>query len=101
AGEHLVPLGCAATLREGSDVTLVSYAKTVQHCVAAADTLAEQGISTEIIDLRSLKPLDEAAIIASVRKTGRIVVVHEASRLCGVGAQVAAIVAEHAFESLR
>ncbi|MCC4113857.1 alpha-ketoacid dehydrogenase subunit beta [Aromatoleum toluclasticum] len=101
AGEHLVPLGCAATLREGSDVTLVSYAKTVQHCVAAADTLAEQGISAEIIDLRSLKPLDEAAILASVRKTGRIVVVHEASRLCGVGAEVAAFVAEHAFEALR
>ncbi|NMG27554.1 alpha-ketoacid dehydrogenase subunit beta [Aromatoleum evansii] len=101
AGEHVVPLGRAATLREGRDVTLVSYAKTVHHCVAAAEMLAGQGISAEVIDLRSLKPLDEAAILASVRRTGRIVVVHEASRLCGVGAEVAALVAEHAFDALK
>lgn len=101
AGEHLVPLGRAATLREGRDVTLVSYAKTVHHCVAAADMLAGQGISAEVIDLRSLKPLDEAAILASARRTGRVVVVHEASRLCGVGAEVAALVAEHAFDALQ
>lgn len=100
-GEHVVPLGRAATLREGHDVTLVSYAKTVHYCVAAADTLAGEGISAEVIDLRSLKPLDEAAILASVRKTGRVVVVHEASRLCGVGAEVAALVAEHAFDALK
>ena len=100
-GEHVVPLGRAATLREGRDVTLVSYAKTVHYCVAAADTLAGEGISAEVIDLRSLKPLDEAAILASVRKTGRVVVVHEASRLCGVGAEVAALVAEHAFDALK
>lgn len=100
-GEHVVPLGRAATLREGRDVTLVSYAKTVQHCMAAADTLAGQGISAEVIDLRSLKPLDEAAILASARKTGRVVVVHEASRLCGVGAEVAALIAEHAFDALK
>ncbi|NMF98678.1 pyruvate dehydrogenase complex E1 component subunit beta [Aromatoleum toluolicum] len=101
AAEHLVPLGRAATLRAGRDVTLVSYAKTVHYCVAAADTLAGQGISAEVIDLRSLKPLDEAAILASVRRTGRVVVVHEASRLCGVGAEVAALVAEHAFDALQ
>ncbi|HJV28048.1 MAG TPA: pyruvate dehydrogenase complex E1 component subunit beta [Aromatoleum sp.] len=100
-GEHLVPLGHAATLREGRDVTLVSYAKTALHCVAAADALAQQGISAEVLDLRSLKPLDEAAILASVRKTGRVLVVHEASRLCGVGAEVAALVAEHAFAALK
>ena len=101
AGEHLVPLGRATTLRAGRDVTLVSYAKTVHYCVAAADTLAGQGISAEVIDLRSLKPLDEAAILASARRTGRVVVVHEASRLCGVGAEVAALVAEHAFDALQ
>jgi pyruvate dehydrogenase E1 component beta subunit len=100
-GEHVVPLGRAATLRTGHDVTLVSYAKTIQGCVAAAETLAARGISAEVIDLRSLKPLDEAAILASVRKTGRVVVVHEASRLCGVGAEVAALVAEHAFDALK
>ena len=69
-GEALVPLGQAAVRREGSDVTLISYAKTVHTCLAAAEALAEQGVSAEVIDLRSLKPLDEATILASVRKTG-------------------------------
>ncbi len=96
-----IPLGKAAVRREGRDVTLVSYAKTVGTCMAAADTLAGAGIDAEVIDLRSLKPLDEAAILRSVAKTGRLVVVHEASRLCGVGAEIAALVAEKAFASLR
>jgi pyruvate dehydrogenase E1 component beta subunit len=101
AGEHVVPLGKAAVLREGNDVTLVSYGKTVHHCLQAAETLAAQGITTEVIDLRSLKPLDEAAILASVAKTGRLVVVHEANRLCGIGAEIAALVAEQAFARLK
>lgn len=96
-----IPLGKAAVRREGRDVTLVSYAKTVGTCMAAADTLAAAGIDAEVIDLRSLKPLDEAAILRSVAKTGRLAVVHEASRLCGVGAEIAALVAEKAFASLR
>ncbi|AWB08953.1 alpha-ketoacid dehydrogenase subunit beta (plasmid) [Azospirillum humicireducens] len=96
-----IPLGKAAVRREGRDVTLVSYAKTVGTCMAAADTLAGAGIDAEVIDLRSLKPLDEDAILRSVAKTGRLVVVHEASRLCGVGAEIAALVAEKAFASLR
>ena len=96
-----IPLGKAAVRREGRDVTLVSYAKTVGTCMAAADTLAAAGIDAEVIDLRSLKPLDEAAILRSVAKTGRLVVVHEASRLCGVGAEIAALVSEKAFTSLR
>ncbi|PWB40524.1 MAG: alpha-ketoacid dehydrogenase subunit beta [Rhodocyclales bacterium] len=100
-GEHVVPLGKAATLRAGRDVTLISYAKTVNHCLQAADDLAKAGISAEVIDLRSLKPLDEKAILASARKTGRVLVVHEASRMCGVGAEVAAIVAEKAFDALK
>ena len=99
--EHLVPIGRAAVLREGADVTLVSYAKTVGHCLQAAEKLAEEGVSAEVIDLRTLKPLDEATVLASVRKTGRLVVVHEAGRLCGVGAEVAAIVSEKAFDALR
>ncbi|KAA0577057.1 pyruvate dehydrogenase complex E1 component subunit beta [Azospirillum sp. Sh1] len=98
---HAIPLGKAAVRREGRDVTLVSYAKTVGTCMAAADTLAAAGIEAEVIDLRSLKPLDEDAILRSVAKTGRLVVVHEASRLCGVGAEIAALVAEKAFTSLR
>lgn len=96
-----IPLGQAALRREGDDVTLVSYAKTVGTCLAAADRLAEAGITADVLDLRSLKPLDETAILRSVAKTGRLVVVHEASRLCGVGAEVAALVAEKAFASLR
>ncbi|PWC89291.1 pyruvate dehydrogenase complex E1 component subunit beta [Azospirillum sp. TSO5] len=96
-----IPLGKAAVRREGRDVTLVSYAKTVGTCMAAADTLAAAGVNAEVIDLRSLKPLDEDAILRSVAKTGRLVVVHEASRLCGVGAEIAALVAEKAFASLR
>ncbi|MBP1771910.1 MAG: acoB2 [Holophagaceae bacterium] len=99
--EVLIPLGQAAVRRKGTDVTLISYAKTVHTCLAAAETLAEQGISAEVIDLRTLKPLDEATLLASVRKTGRAVVVHEASRLCGVGAEVAAILSEKAFDHLK
>jgi pyruvate/2-oxoglutarate/acetoin dehydrogenase E1 component len=100
-GEHLVPIGKAAVLREGADVTLVSYAKTVHKCLEAASALQEQGVSAEVIDLRSLKPLDEETVLASVRKTGRAIVVHEASAMCGVGAEVAAIVAEKAFGALK
>lgn len=100
-GDHVVPLGKAAIVRRGRDVTLVSYAKTVHTCMAAAARLAEEGVSAEVIDLRSLKPLDEATIIASARRTGRVIVVHEAGGPCGVGAEVAAIVAERAFAALR
>jgi pyruvate dehydrogenase E1 component beta subunit len=97
----VVPIGKAAIRRAGADVTLISYAKTVQTCLDAANALQEQGVSAEVLDLRSLKPLDEAAILASVRKTGRAVVVHEAAGPCGVGAEVAAIVAEKAFGALK
>ena len=100
-GDHVVPIGKAATRREGSDVTLISYAKTVHTCLAAAETLGEQGVSAEVIDLRSLKPLDEEAILASVRKTGRAIVVHEAAAPCGVGAEISAILAEKAFGALK
>jgi pyruvate dehydrogenase E1 component beta subunit len=100
-GDHVIPLGKAAVRREGSDVTLISYGKTVRACEAAATQLTEKGISAEVLDLRSLKPLDEEAILASVRKTGRVLIVHEANRMCGVGAEVAAIVAEKAFDALR
>ncbi|WP_088278485.1 alpha-ketoacid dehydrogenase subunit beta [Ideonella sp. A 288] len=100
-GEHLVPIGQAAVRRRGRDVTLVSYAKTVAECLQAAHTLAERGIEAEVIDLRTLKPLDTDTVLASVRKTGRLVVVHEAAAPCGVGAEVAAIVADRAFAALK
>jgi len=101
AGDHVTPIGEAAIRREGTDVTLVSYAKMVHTCIAAAETLGAAGISAEVLDLRSLKPFDEAAVLASVRKTGRVVVVHEASRTCGVGAEIAATVADKAFDALK
>lgn len=101
AGEHVVPLGRAAVLRSGRDVTLVSYSKTVGHCLTAAQELAELGVDAEVIDLRTLKPLDEATLLRSVRKSGRLVVVHEAAAPCGVGAEIAALVSEQAFEALK
>jgi pyruvate/2-oxoglutarate/acetoin dehydrogenase E1 component len=99
--EHIVPLGSARIRREGTDVTIISYAKMVNTSLQAAEELAAKGISAEVIDLRTLKPLDEATILASARKTGRVIIVHEASRMCGVGAEVSAIIAEHAFSSLK
>ncbi len=101
AGEHVATIGAAALRRSGRDVTLVSYAKTVGHCLSAAEQLAGQGISAEVIDLCTLKPLDAATILRSVRKTGRLVVVHEAAAPCGLGAEVAAIASEHAFDALK
>jgi acetoin:2,6-dichlorophenolindophenol oxidoreductase subunit beta len=98
--EYLVPLGKAAIARKGSDVTLVSYGKTVNLCLEAADQLADGGFSAEVIDLRTLKPLDEGTVLRSVHKTGRLIIVHEANRLCGIGAEIAAMVSEKAFDAL-
>jgi pyruvate dehydrogenase E1 component beta subunit len=100
-GEHLVPLGEACVRRSGRDLTLISYSKAVHACVAAAQQLEGMNVSAEVLDLRTLKPLDEAAILASVRKTGRVLIVHEASGPCGVGAEIAALVAEKAFRALK
>ncbi len=97
----LVPIGQAALRRAGRDVTLVSYAKTVGTCLAAAQTLADEGIEAEVIDLRTIKPWDRAAVLGSVSKTGRLVVVHEAAGPFGVGAEVAAVVAAEAFDALK
>lgn len=99
--DFVVPLGKAAVRRDGTDVTLVSYAKTVAVCEQAAVQLEAHGIAAEVIDLRSLKPLDELTVLESVRKTGRLAVVHEASGLCGLAAEIAALAATKAFASLR
>lgn len=99
--EHIVPLGRAAVRRAGNDVTLVSYAKTVGVCEQAAEQLAGEGVSAEVIDLRTLKPLDQDTVLRSVRKTGRLVVVTEASGLCGLAAEIAAVAATKAFDALR
>lgn len=100
-GEHIVPLGKAAVLREGKDVTIISWSKMVHDCMMAADILADKGIDAEVIDLRTIKPLDEETILKSVAKTGHLVIAHEATRICGFGAEVAAVVAEKAFGELK
>jgi pyruvate/2-oxoglutarate/acetoin dehydrogenase E1 component len=98
-GEYVVPLGKARTAREGSDVTLIAYGAMVPLCEKVADELAAEA-SCEVIDIRSLRPLDEEAILASVTKTGRVVIVHEAPRTVGFGAELAALIAEKAIFSL-
>jgi len=96
-----IPLGKANVLREGGDVTLISYSRTVHDCCAVAEKLAKEGIQVEVIDLRTISPLDEATLLKSVAKTGRAVVVHEAVRKFGVGAEIAALLNEHLFGQLK
>lgn len=97
---HIVPLGKAAIRRVGADITLVSYGQTVYHCLSAADALAQHGIDAEVIDLRSLVPLDEETVFASLGKTNRIVVVNEAPMTCGFAGELLARVTEKAFHLL-
>lgn len=99
-GEHLVPIGKADVKREGTDVTLICHSKTVAVALKAADQLAEQNVSAEVVDLRSLRPLDETAIVASVAKTNRAVVVEEGWPHAGIGAQVVDIIQRDAFDHL-
>lgn len=99
-GEHLVPLGKAAIRREGDDVTIVTWGWMTNTVMKAAQTLSESGISAEVIDLRTLVPLDTETILNSVRKTGCIVVVEEAAKMGGFSAQISALVAEEAITSL-
>jgi pyruvate dehydrogenase E1 component beta subunit len=96
-GEYLIPLGVADIKRPGTNLTLVSFGRMVDVSLAAARTLEKEGVSAEVIDLRSLQPLDEEAILASVRKTGHLVIVHEAPVRGGFGGEVAAVVAEKAL----
>jgi pyruvate dehydrogenase E1 component beta subunit len=98
-GEHVVPLGKARLAREGDDVTLVAYGSMVPLCEQAADALDD--VSVEVLDIRTLKPLDEDALLASAAKTGRVVIVQEAPRVCGFAAELAAILAEKAILDLR
>lgn len=96
-----LPLGRCFTLREGADITLVSWGAMITETLAAADVLAEQGIHCEVIDVASISPLDLDTILASVRKTGRLVIIHEAPRTGGVGADISASVAEQALVDLQ
>ena len=95
-----LPLDTCFLLRDGTDVTLVSWGGALQETLAAADRLAEEGIAAEVIDVATLKPLDMDSILTSVAKTGRCVIVHEAARTSGFGAEIAANIAEHGLYSL-
>lgn len=99
-GDVRVPLGQACIARPGSDVTVAAYGSAVQTALEAAASLEEEGISLEVVDLRSLVPLDRETLLSSVARTGRFVAVHDATRFCGYGAELAALVAEEAFASL-
>jgi 2-oxoisovalerate dehydrogenase E1 component beta subunit len=99
-GDHLVPIGKAAVRREGRDLTILSYAAMVHTSLEAAEQLAKEGIDVEVIDLRTLLPLDREAIIASVKKTSKLLVVHEDTKTGGIAGEIAAIVCEGAFEDL-
>lgn len=100
-GEYIVPIGQAAVRREGDDITVISYGLMMHLCLQAADELAQEtGIQAEVIDLRTLRPLDTATILTSVRKTGKVLIVHEANKMGGVGAEVAAVICEEALFDL-
>lgn len=96
-GEHTLPIGRARVAREGSEMTAIAYGSAVHLALEAAEQLGED---IEVIDLRSLCPLDREAILASARKTGKVLIAHEATRSCGAGAEVAALIGEEAFEDL-
>ncbi|HRE60555.1 MAG TPA: pyruvate dehydrogenase complex E1 component subunit beta [Micropepsaceae bacterium] len=98
--DYIVPIGKARVVKPGRDVTLVSFSITMGLILQAADELAKSGIDAEVIDLRSLRPLDAETIINSVKRTNRIVVVEEGWPACGIGAEIAALVNEHAFDDL-
>jgi len=98
--DYVVPIGRAKIARSGNDVTLVAWSMGMTYALKAADELAKDGISAEVIDLRTLKPMDIDTIVESVKKTGRIVTVEEGWRQSGVGAEIAAQVVEHAFDWL-
>ncbi len=98
--EYTLPLGQADVKRRGEDLTVVTYGLTLHYCLEAAEQVAAEGIDVEVVDLRTLKPLDKETVLTSVRKTGKLLIVHEDNITGGVGAEVAALVAEHAFEHL-
>ncbi|NJN16633.1 MAG: alpha-ketoacid dehydrogenase subunit beta [Oscillochloris sp.] len=96
----IVPIGQALVRCSGEEMTILTYAAMVREALQAAEQLAAAGHSVEVVDLRTLKPLDEATVLASVRRTGKVLIVHEAVRTCGIGGELAALIAEQAFEDL-
>ena len=100
AGEHLVPLGVADVKRRGRDVTIVTWAKMLHTSLKAAEELAQAGIEAEVVDLRTIRPLDTEAIFASVRRTGRCLVVQEGWPFAGVASEIITLVVREAFDDL-
>jgi pyruvate dehydrogenase E1 component beta subunit len=98
--EYTIPLGVADVKREGEDITILATSRMVLHALTAADTLADEGISAEVIDPRTLMPLDKDSILDSVKKTNRLLVAHEAVGRAGFGAEIAALVVREAFDYL-
>ena len=98
--DYTLPIGKADVKRVGSNITLVSYGLTLHYCLEAAETLAAEGVDVEVVDLRTLTPLDTETVLDSVKKTGKLAVVHEDNITGGVGAEIAAVVADQAFEYL-
>jgi len=99
-GDEAIPIGVARTALEGDDLSIITYGSTVHDSLQAAHELSNEGVAVEVVDLRSLKPMDDGAILASVAKTGRALVVHAANRMAGVGSEIAAFIAEEAFADL-
>jgi pyruvate/2-oxoglutarate/acetoin dehydrogenase E1 component len=99
-GDYVTPIGRARLVREGTALSVISYGWMLHKCLEAAGLAAADGVETDVLDLRTLAPLDRDAILGSVRKTGKALIVHEASRTGGIGGEVAALIAEEAFESL-
>jgi 2-oxoisovalerate dehydrogenase E1 component beta subunit len=99
-GDYTVPIGKAAIRREGSDLTIVSYGYMVGVALEAAEAMSKRGIEAEVIDLRTLSPLDKETILESVRKTNKVLIVHEDKKTMGIGAELAAIITEEAFDHL-
>jgi 2-oxoisovalerate dehydrogenase E1 component beta subunit len=99
-GDEIVPIGVAATKREGTDVTLVTYGAMLAPSLEAAEQLAKDGVEIEVIDLRTLQPFDKAAILRSVEKTNRVLIVHEDVKTLGIGAELSAVIMEERFEQL-
>jgi 2-oxoisovalerate dehydrogenase E1 component beta subunit len=100
AEDYLVPIGKADVKREGTDITVITYGMTLHFVLAAAEALAQEGISAHVLDLRTLQPLDREAILEAVAKTGKVLIVHEDNKTGGVGAEVAAIIAEELLYEL-
>ena len=99
-GEYTLPIGKAEVKLGGDDMSVITYGLMLHHCLEAARALAQEGVSVEVVDLRTLRPLDQETVLDSVKKTGKALIVHEDNKAGGIGGEVAAIISEHAFEHL-